>query len=434
MIVTKHKDILFIEGEYSSNCINKKFIETRTKGLGNQLKTLDDLKDEFCSIINNENVKYNVVAGFSYGQHQRLLSIDDVCFYGSGTLLQVTNEEYESLLWKVQKESDLQKIYVLKNEILAINKPVQINKSALYTFKDNSIGQVQFVNLSDTKIKKVTLEVNAYSFNSKETNDPLAFEITNTNSMDSKYFGDDFKIILDKSIRSFESKIIKIETIDGQVVDYTDAKYKEFDRTTRLLSKIKLNEKQFNFLNVKFNTNINYNSIHPNCSDGIVVDFNGDIDVADFSYFQKILDYMLSKNFHNDVAENEKRKEKEIVINQQKSFSKLYLFLGILSSLLLFFMLLSNSKSLYNHIDVETVVVFGGLFTIIYLLSSIIIDIYILIKNITNTRNLLIIVHLLLIWFWWFTSSIFGGSFLLTILVLIIATLIDLYLFKLSIE
>jgi len=92
-----YKNIVFIEGEHSSA---QKVIKVKSRKcwIGAQLKNLDNIKDTLAAKARAAGC--NAVIDFKYGQRARLLAIDDVAFYGSGTAAILPDDEYQELLAK----------------------------------------------------------------------------------------------------------------------------------------------------------------------------------------------------------------------------------------------------------------------------------------------------------------------------------------------
>ena len=78
MKVSSYKNILFIEENINVETLNKERFEIKTSGFGNQLKNLNDLKEQIYIKIANSSQKYNVVYNFRYGQKQNIIALDDI--------------------------------------------------------------------------------------------------------------------------------------------------------------------------------------------------------------------------------------------------------------------------------------------------------------------------------------------------------------------
>jgi len=94
----KHNDILFIEGDHLK-AIRGPHIECDLSfKIGAQLKSLRDVKDNLAKQA--KSLGYNTVLDFTYGQKSRWLAIDDIAFWGKGSLANLPQEEFEKILHK----------------------------------------------------------------------------------------------------------------------------------------------------------------------------------------------------------------------------------------------------------------------------------------------------------------------------------------------
>lgn len=97
---TLYKDILFIEGDHPK-AVRKQKVTTNIRGIGAQMKSLNDIKDNLVSQA--KLFHCNCVLEFKYGQKTSWFSFDDVKFYGSGVLANIPLDEYEKIREKIEK-------------------------------------------------------------------------------------------------------------------------------------------------------------------------------------------------------------------------------------------------------------------------------------------------------------------------------------------
>lgn len=389
MYITNYKGILFIEENIDTNCNYEKSIDIKTKGLNNQLKGLDDLKEEIYQHIKKDNNKYNIVKSFSYGQKQNIMTFDDISFYGIGVLSFVEENVYNELLKKCSSKKGLDLVYSIKNEELAINKTVQINKMALYRVGKKTIGQIQLFNSSENQIHKVYLEVYSYnSFGVKKPN-PKNIVLTRTINDSNEIFGDDEKIIFEENdVCSMSCVIKKVIMSENDEIDYNDAKYSHFDRTRKLLSQINLSEEEIESINEKFNLNISTDSVYPSFKNDLAIDFTGNIISTKTDPFNAFFSYIKSNQIKTDsliIREKKTQEENQEKIKiLKKEISKInimffmLLAIGIIAIGVFSYLSLSYKKFSNDYIDTCTVIY--GATTCLHALLSIIISIIVLFK------------------------------------------------------
>lgn len=93
-----YKGIVFIEGTHKSAILGNNIAADLSFCFGAQLKSLKDVKE-----VLSEQAKhygYNAVVNFTYGQKSRFLAIDDIAFWGKGTLAKIPDDEYINLCQK----------------------------------------------------------------------------------------------------------------------------------------------------------------------------------------------------------------------------------------------------------------------------------------------------------------------------------------------
>lgn len=420
MYITNYKGILFIEDNINTNCNYEKSIDIKTKGLNNQLKGLDDLKEEIYQHIKKDSNNYNIVKSFSYGQKQNIMSFDDISFYGIGVLSFVEENVYNELIKKCSSKKGLDLVYSIKNEELAINKPVQINKMALYRVGEKTIGQIQLFNSSENQIYKVYLEVYSYnSFGVKNPN-PKNIVITRTINDSNEIFGDDEKIIFEENDVCLMSCVIKKVIMSENVeIDYSDAKYSHFDRTKKLLSQIKLSEEEIESINEKFNFKITNDSVYPSFKNDLAIDLTGNLIPTKIDPFNEFFSYIKSNQLKTDsliIREKKTQEENQEKIKKiKKEISKInimfFLLLAIGVTAISIFSYLSLSFEKFSNNYIDTCVVAYGATTCLQALLSIIISMIVLFKIKNKKLNYFVkygITNLLLSII--FFTSIFLGS------------------------
>lgn len=93
--VTVHNGIIFIEGDHPR--AEKRYsAQTRVKGIGAQMKNLNDLKQMMSDTARQAGC--NCVVNFTYFQKSKLIAIDDVAFCGDGFYAVLPPQDYNSII------------------------------------------------------------------------------------------------------------------------------------------------------------------------------------------------------------------------------------------------------------------------------------------------------------------------------------------------
>lgn len=95
--ISVYKGYVFIEGDYSA-ADKVKEVNVELKGIGAQLKNINDIKDELIKQAEQNNC--NCIVNFKYGQKAALLALDDVKFYGSGVCAVLDFDNYQEIIKK----------------------------------------------------------------------------------------------------------------------------------------------------------------------------------------------------------------------------------------------------------------------------------------------------------------------------------------------
>jgi hypothetical protein len=90
-----YKNIIFVEGVHPTAKLGRNVEVDLSFCFGAQLKSLRDVKDNLCEQAKRSG--YNAIVNFTYGQKSRWLAIDDVAFWGKGTLANIPIEEYNEI-------------------------------------------------------------------------------------------------------------------------------------------------------------------------------------------------------------------------------------------------------------------------------------------------------------------------------------------------
>lgn len=280
MKVSSYKNILFIEEDINVKILNNERFEIKTSGLGNQLKNLNDLKEQIYIKIANSPQKYNVVYNFRYGQKQNIIALDDIAFYASGVLAQIGNEDYEKIK-KLIDSSSLSLQYLLKNQKFYSNMPVQVDKVALYKIKNKYVGQCKLINFSDEEIREVKIELQSVNSFGEMSDSLITCSILRKKEDSNFLFGDDKTIVFsEEDISNFKYKILSVRT-DEKTYIYNEDNLDYIPRD-KILSEI-MSEDEFDFLRkTKYNSlfnkkSIHYNSIIPFKYGNMMIDFDGEI-------------------------------------------------------------------------------------------------------------------------------------------------------------
>lgn len=93
--VTLCNNVIFIEGDHP-RAVKRLNAETRLRGVGAQLKTLNDLKYTMAATAIANGC--NCVVNFSYGQKSKLIAWDDVAYMGYGFFAQLPQADYQSIV------------------------------------------------------------------------------------------------------------------------------------------------------------------------------------------------------------------------------------------------------------------------------------------------------------------------------------------------
>lgn len=93
-----YKGIVFVEGPKENATLGQDIKCDLSFVLGAQLKSLRDVKDDLAAQA--KAMGYNAVVNFTYGQKSRFLAIDDVAFWGKGTLANIPADEYRRICEK----------------------------------------------------------------------------------------------------------------------------------------------------------------------------------------------------------------------------------------------------------------------------------------------------------------------------------------------
>ena len=297
MRISEYKNILFIEDSLDIGESKQQNILIETKGMTNQLKNLDIVKDEMIQCFDDD---YNVIFNFRYGQKEKIIAFDDICFYGKGIASKLDQDEYERLKHKIVYKK-LELVNKVKNETVYDNAPVQIDKYALYFYEKQYLGQIQFYNASDEKIKNVKVEITLYN-PLHEILATMTKDIPSHSQTDS--FGDDVSLLFDcNDIASFDVHILEVQTSD-HVYDYQHYEslaIKRFQALKELYDDESL-------LVFKTHFSIKEDKLFMPCILGNYgIDCNGNM-TKDIERCQSIVSYLHSSQFTKDV---EKYKEEE---------------------------------------------------------------------------------------------------------------------------
>lgn len=385
MNISEYKGIIFVEDKLSNHSKHEESINVQISGLGSQLKSLNDLKEKFYLKIADSNNGYNVVCQFKYGQKQNIMAFDDISFYGSGILLKVGKDEYEKLLIKCKSQGKIELLYKVLNERIAINKPVQIDKTALYKYQDQYIGQILLHNLSDCIVKKVVIDVTIYNLEGEKINNREVVIAREYSDSQTK-FGDNSKLIFNENnISSFSCEIKEVETNESVIIDYKDAIYKLYDRTSLLFSKYPLSKNQIEFLKQSYSFDISEDSILPMYENGILIDTKGDMEKCNHNKYDEFIKYLQSNKILEDISIKN-------MSQLEYTFSKFYLTLLILNIIVILAIMLSVFY--LNVINYDNVSIIGSLSLILYIILGIVCDCYIL--NKTGLKQKMVITHFLL--------------------------------------
>lgn len=90
-----YEGIVFVEGVHPTAKLGQEIKVDLSFRLGAQLKSLRDVKECMCKQA--KRYGFNAVVDFTYGQKSRWLAIDDVAFWGKGTLATIPKEEYDEI-------------------------------------------------------------------------------------------------------------------------------------------------------------------------------------------------------------------------------------------------------------------------------------------------------------------------------------------------
>lgn len=103
MNISKYKDIFFVEknkDNFGKEIIKE--IEIKIDGIfcNSQLKSLSDVKESMYKIAKENDG--NAIINFTYGQHstfwRSILGLDNIFWYGKGSLINLSKKEIEELL------------------------------------------------------------------------------------------------------------------------------------------------------------------------------------------------------------------------------------------------------------------------------------------------------------------------------------------------
>ena len=86
---TLYKGVIFVEGAHGTAIEGQGIDTVLSRGLGTQLKSLKDVKDNMCEIAKSQG--YNAIICFEYGQKKRAWASDGVAFWG--------REHWQRFLW-----------------------------------------------------------------------------------------------------------------------------------------------------------------------------------------------------------------------------------------------------------------------------------------------------------------------------------------------
>ena len=319
MKVSSYKNILFIEENINVETLNKERFEIKTSGFVNQLKNLNDLKEQIYIKIANSSQKYNVVYNFRYGQKQNIIALDDIAFYASGVLAQIGNEDYEKIK-KLIDSSSLSLQYLLKNQKFYSNMPVQVDKVALYKIKNKYVGQCKLINFSEEEIREVKLELQSVNSFGEMSDNLITCSILRKKEDSNFLFGDDKTIVFsEEDISNYKFKILSVRT-DEKTYIYNEENLDYIPRD-KILSDI-MNEDEFNYLiEIKYNSlfkkkSIQYNSIIPFKYGNMMIDFDGEIrKLTDADNLSSFINY-IENDLHTDY-------EAYIKLEQEKETERL---------------------------------------------------------------------------------------------------------------
>lgn len=90
-----YNGIIFVEGPHPTATLGHNIEADLSFCFGAQLKSLRDIKNNLCEQA--KHYGYNAIVNFTYGQKSRWLAIDDVAFWGKGTLAKISANEYNDI-------------------------------------------------------------------------------------------------------------------------------------------------------------------------------------------------------------------------------------------------------------------------------------------------------------------------------------------------
>lgn len=329
MKINEYRGILFIEDDIETNCSYEKEFNTRTTGINNHLKSLNDLRDEIIETITvkyHPDKKFNVIKNFHYGQRELLRSFDDIVFYGSGILTYVDDDTYQQLLLMADENYDKKPHLLINhhNEIMYVNAPVQIDKIALYTYKNKYLGQVKLKNMVVDEIRKVILKITPVNSFGEKSSSIIYHEIIRKKQDSNNEFGDEHTIIFnEKDMETFICEIIEVFSTQAHY-DYSNFETTAINRSKRF--KDIYDDKQIEFLAKKFTQmDITRNTYIP-CIDPqniYIIDCHNTIHyVKDAKDCVQLIDYINSSSFIDECNDYWNKLEQEQFDTKMKSRKK----------------------------------------------------------------------------------------------------------------